>query len=670
MICFQLLLHWSVVPDNLTSSTIAFSIDLHCSFGNINLHLFLIVMNSALCTLWDIRKPDQLSHSFDRAPLDVAKHPVGLESLTNYLIHKFILNSEEGVIKAGLWGIGGIGKTTVAKAMYNQVSSKFDAASFVFNVRTTAAEGRDLAKLQQKILKDLIKYDGKVDSVDEGISLFRDRLGRKRVLLILDDVDNREQSNALAGDWLAPGSRVILTSRDGHILHLVGVSSECIHEMSGLQINEALQLFCWHAFLKASPIPTHEDLSNRIVEVCKGHPLSLEVIGSFLYDKQNDEDCWREALHNITVHPDIHERLKISYNALSEDEKEIFLDIACFFIGEHKRCPVIFWESLYRMVHTAIHNLSLKLLIKIDEEGVFDMHDHLRDMGRTIAERERAGTRLWEAAHLSRGESSNNNFSRLRLIGGNPQRPETLYGSALRFLHMEYVPIDGITRAMLPPSLRWLRLRVCDKSFHLSLVRNIWRYAIQNLFHFSLEDRIWDLRIMQVHCDISNLQYLVSNILGNLSQLQHLELTSCTNLNNLPHSIGNLSNLHYLNLKGCKKLNKLPRTIGNLSELQHLELKSCTKLNNLPRSMDNLSKPQCLNLQGCKKLNKLPLTIGNLSQLKHLDLIYCEKLHNLSDVIGNLSQLKHLDLTFCNKLHNLPDTIGNLSKLSELNLFY
>ncbi|GLJ50958.1 hypothetical protein SUGI_1085300 [Cryptomeria japonica] len=507
--------------------------------------------------------------TFDRVHLQVAKHPVGLESLTHDLIHKFKLNSEGGVNKAGLWGIGGIGKTTLAKALYNQVSAKFDAASFVFNVRATAAEFMGLTKLQKKILKDLANHDEEVDSVEKGISLFRHRLRQKRVLLILDDVDGVEQLNALDGDWLAPGSGVIITSRDRHILRHAGVLSECIHEMSGLLINEGLQLFCWHAFLREHPTPTHKDLSERIVEACQGHPLSLEVIGSLLYDKQNDPDCWTEAFHNITLHPDIHERLKISYNALTEEEKEIFLDIACFFIGEHKMLPIVFWKSLYKTVHTAVHNLSLKLLIKIDDKGVFDMHDHLRDMGRSIAaERERECTRLWNADHLSRGVSNNNNFSRLRLNGGNSQRFETLYGSGLRLLHLENVPIAGITRAMLPPSLIWLQLQDCEKPSHFSLMRNMWRFAIQRPFHF----RLMDLRILQTDGNISNLQYSLSYILGNLSQLQHLQLRNCRKLNKLPRTIGNLSKLQSLDLSYCIKLKKLSRTIGNLSQLQHLDL--------------------------------------------------------------------------------------------------
>ncbi|GLJ50698.1 hypothetical protein SUGI_1080110 [Cryptomeria japonica] len=228
--------------------------------------------------------------TLDRVPLQVAKHPVGLDRVKKALIQKLNLNSAGSVVKAEIWGMGGIGKTTIAKAVYNEIYADFHAASFVFNVRSTATEAMGLAtgltRMQKKILKDLSKYGGEVDSVDEGISL------------------------------LTPGSRVIITSRNQHILNDAGVSSECIQLISGLEINEGLKLFSWHAFLRESPSPGYENLFKGIVEACKGHSLSLEVIGSFLYDKQNDPDCWTEALHNITKHPTIHKILCISYSAL------------------------------------------------------------------------------------------------------------------------------------------------------------------------------------------------------------------------------------------------------------------------------------------------------------------------------------------------------------------
>ncbi|GLJ49010.1 hypothetical protein SUGI_1033880 [Cryptomeria japonica] len=127
------------------------------------------------------RVVNDLIKTLDRVLLEVAKHPMGMgmESITKYLIYKFALYSEGGLVKSEKLCIGGIGKTTLAKAMFNEVYTHFEATSFVFNVYTTAADFACLVKLQKKILKDLTNYDGKVQSVEKGISLIKDCLGGK-----------------------------------------------------------------------------------------------------------------------------------------------------------------------------------------------------------------------------------------------------------------------------------------------------------------------------------------------------------------------------------------------------------------------------------------------------------------------------------------------------------
>ncbi|GLJ06661.1 hypothetical protein SUGI_0044310 [Cryptomeria japonica] len=183
----------------------------------------------------------------------------------------------------------------------------------------------------------------------------------------------------------------------------------------------------------------------------------------------------------------------------------------------------------------------MKLLIKIDEEGVFDMHDHLQDMGRSVAKKE--GTRLWEAAHPS--TISNNNLSRLRVNGGNPQRLEMLYRPGLRYLHLQNLSIEGMTKdtlVILPPSLIWLRMEYCSLDTGISR-------ATKKRCH-SIKGAALELKTMQLQsCNVVDSLSISSLFSIPSIKLHHLEFPWCQSLNNLPDIIGNLSQLYHLNLE-------------------------------------------------------------------------------------------------------------------------
>jgi hypothetical protein len=170
-------------------------------------------------------------------------------------------------------------------------------------------------------------------SLNKGISIIKSRLRRKKILLILDDVDSLQQLNALAGglDWFGSGSRVIITTRDKHLLHAYGI--ERVYEVEGLKHEEALELFGWNAFKTKEIDHSYVDISRRVLLYSNGLPLALEIIGSDLYGKTKLE--WKSALDSYEniPHENIQEILRVSYDGLKEFEKEIFLDIACFFKG-------------------------------------------------------------------------------------------------------------------------------------------------------------------------------------------------------------------------------------------------------------------------------------------------------------------------------------------------
>eukprot|EP01018_Ginkgo_biloba_P023140 Gb_29198 [translate_table: standard] len=341
--------------------------------------------------------------------LDVAKHPGGLEQRKNELIKLLKVDQsphDGSVLTVGIYGMGGLGKTTLSIAIFNDIHSRFEASSFVSDVRGSAQQFNGLRDLQRQILMDLTGEDIKLNNVPHGKSQMRSRLGSKRALVILDDVDDHKQLDALGrSDWFGGGSRIIVTIRNNHVLN-VGQANEN-YAMEGLEFEQALELFSWHAFLKVRPDMDFSDLSQRIVNACKGLPLSLEIIGAHLFDK--NRECWDEELRRIEIlqDEDLYKSLKISYDGLNYEEQQIFLDIACFFlrqnlIGYEIQSVIELWKASGWNANTAVTNLTLKSLIRVNEyeqygylESYFVMHDHLQDLGRRIVAEESLEEPAW-----------------------------------------------------------------------------------------------------------------------------------------------------------------------------------------------------------------------------------------------------------------------------------
>jgi adenylate kinase family enzyme len=203
--------------------------------------------------------------------MNVAQHLVGIDS--HVVKMKNLLNLETRVVRTvGIYGMGGIGKTTVAKAVYNKICVVFEGSSFLSNLKESSKNPNDLVRLQKQLLNDILKMNLKIDSVDEGIIQIKKRLRDKRVLVILDDVDHNTQLQALVGnfEWLGSGSKIIVTTRDEHILTQLRVNKK--YKVEELNNWESLQLFSYHAFEMASPTDDYKELLISVVEYARGLP--------------------------------------------------------------------------------------------------------------------------------------------------------------------------------------------------------------------------------------------------------------------------------------------------------------------------------------------------------------------------------------------------------------
>nr|XP_048330767.1 disease resistance protein RPV1-like [Ziziphus jujuba var. spinosa] len=285
----------------------------------------------------------------NRTPLYVAKYPVGIDERVQHLGSLADVGAND-VRVIGIHGTGGLGKPTIAKAVFNKFADDFEVSSFLANVRETSQQYCGLVQLQETLLFDMLGDQIlKVGNTHRGINIIRDRLCDKQVLLILDDVDRLDQLEALAGEhaWFGPASRVIITTRNKHLLTTYGV--DATYEVEGFNYDKALELLSWNAFKGNKPAEGHQELSQRVVEYADGNPLALVVLGSFLCGRSIHE--WTSAVKEIErkPHKQVYGILKISFDALQDNEKTIFLDIACFFVEKgrvkmHNLIQEVGWE--------------------------------------------------------------------------------------------------------------------------------------------------------------------------------------------------------------------------------------------------------------------------------------------------------------------------------------
>lgn len=338
---------------------------------------------------------------------EVAEHPVGINSRVKEIIERLNLNSEGARILA-INGMGGLGKTTIATAVYRELKGRFQFHGLI-KEEASHKEGK-LINFQRQMLLKLFGARIPISDAADGTSDLSKMLTNREVLIIIDDVDSAELIERLVGkrERYHPGSRIIITTRDARALDALSVrygwSKPEIYGLRELDEKESLELFSWYAFGRNCPASGYEKLSSDIVKALNGLPWAIQTLASTLCNKteETDEKLWDETLDGLTGLRDngLYMKLKENYDQLSnKDHRSVFLDVACFLSGIDKKTAVHIWDACGLGSRSSITALVEKSLIKI-VDGKLEMYSLLREMGKRIVEEEpttgpEARSRLW-----------------------------------------------------------------------------------------------------------------------------------------------------------------------------------------------------------------------------------------------------------------------------------
>ena len=309
---------------------------------------------------------------------------VGIEAHMENMLSLLCLERDE-VRMVGVWGPAGIGKTTIVRALYETIGSNFTHAAFMVSIKGVyTVQNRDnnefMLQLQGNLLSEILNQK---DLKIRHLGVARERLKNKKVLVVIDDVGWLVQLNAMAKtpQWFGPGSRIIITTQDQQLLKAHGIDH--IYKVDYPVDEEALQIFCLHAFGQKSPKGGFEELAWEVTKLSGNLPLGLSVMGSYFQGMSKHE--WINALPRLrtTLHQDIKSILRFSYDALCDKDKDLFLYIACF--SNHKSIQTLedFLAKTFLDLSHGLQILAGKSLIS-REYGFIKMHSLLVQLGREI----------------------------------------------------------------------------------------------------------------------------------------------------------------------------------------------------------------------------------------------------------------------------------------------
>ncbi|KAB5512647.1 hypothetical protein DKX38_029675 [Salix brachista] len=591
------------------------------------------------------------SHTTDLFGIDVRVNKV--ESLLNI--------ESQDVIIVGIWGMGGIGKTTIAEAVCNKVRSRFEGI-FVANFRQQLKTG-SMADLQRSFLSQVLCQEilnmGYLNFRD---TFMRDRLRRKKVFIVMDDVDDsmplEEWKELLHGPHrsFGPGSKVLMTSRDKQML--TNVVDE-IYEVEGLSYGEAFQLFTAKALKNCISTIDQRDLIEKIASRVQGNPLALIVLGSSLYGKSSEE--WYSALNKLAQNPRIENALRISYDVLDKEQQSIFLDITHFFIGATQKQAIRILDGFYRWsVIFDINTLIDKCLVTTSHNMLeihdrLEIHDLLQEMAFNIvrAESKFPGKRsrlchLPDVVHVMEENKGTEEIEGISL-------DISKLSKQIQLKHDAFARMDGLR------FLKFYSSNFSENKDKLLLPPTCLEYLSNKLIYFhwetfplkSLPQSFCAEHLFELNLSYSKVEKLWTGV-QDIGNLRNFVLSYSPYLIELP-DLSKATNLVCLNLVSCYSLTEVPSSLQHLDKLEEIDLSFCYDLKSFP--MLDSKVLRVLRISRCLDISKCPTISQNMERLELNETSLKEVPQSV------ISKLEHLSLRGCSKITKFPEISGDIKTL-------
>ncbi|KAG7544875.1 Toll/interleukin-1 receptor homology (TIR) domain [Arabidopsis suecica] len=601
----------------------------------------------------------------------------GIETRLKQLEEKLDIECKD-TLTIGVVGMPGIGKTTLLNKLYEKWQHKFLRCVFLHDVRKMSCT------LDRNIfLKELLREDDVDQEVDNmSPESLKALLLSKKSLVVLDNVSEKKQLEVLLGesDWIKRGSRIFITTSDRSVIE--GMVSDTF-EVQRLTGRDSYEYFNHFAFSAKLPTPEGNfmNYSRLFVDYAQGNPFALMILGSDLNGKK--EAYWEEKLCELAQSPNemIRNVLRISYDELCQLQKDVFLDVACFFRSGDEyyvRCLVESCDTEPIDAVSEIKDLASKFLINISG-GRVEMHDLLYTFGKELGSE--GSCRLWSHQGVvgalkkrAGADSVRGIFLDMSELNKKLSLDRTTFIKMrnlryLKFYSCCHQKCEADSKLYFPEGLEfrldelrylyWLKFPLN----RLPIDFNPMNLTDLNLPYSEIEE-VWEglkdtPKLKWVDLSHSRKLRNLSGLL-NAESLRRLNLEGCTSLEALPHEMKRMKSLVFLNMRGCTSLRVLPHM--KLISMKTLILTNCSSLEEFQVISDNL---ETLHLDGTA-VCQLPVDMVKLQKLIVLNLKDCKMLRAVPDCLGKLQALQELVLSGCSNLESFPISIEDMKSLQIL----